>query len=219
MHAPRKPLVGILLVCFLATAAAAEDVDEIVRQVQARYDATRDFRANLTQETVIASLSKTVTSRGTIAFKKPGRLRLEITDGEVQTVVADGTTLWLYQPDESQVLKAPFQAAFRSATPISFLTGVGRIADDFNVQLDGSDEGRKYLMLTPRRSDGDVGKLRLTVSSETFEIQGAEIHDPLGNIVRLRFAEIRRNSDPSDDLFRFDVPDGVDVISAPSSRE
>ena len=59
-----------------------------------------------------------------------------------QTVVADGTTLWLYQPKEQQVMKAPFDAAFRSTTPISFLTGVGRITDDFSrATLDGSGCG------------------------------------------------------------------------------
>lgn len=215
MHLFRISFLGILGFFLLATTTAAQDAGEIVRKVQERYDATRDFRASLTQETVVASLAKTVTSHGTIAFKKPGKLRLEITNGEVQTVVADGNTLWLYQPEEKQVLKAPFQAAFRTSTPISFLTGVGRIADDFTVKLDGSDTGVLYLAMIPRAAQGDVGKLRLTVATDTFEIQGAEIHDPLGNVVRLRFTDIHPNTDPPDHRFQFEVPAGVDVIAAP----
>jgi outer membrane lipoprotein carrier protein len=204
-----------------STAVADADVTEIVRKVQARYDDTRDFSADVTQEMTIASLGKTVTSHGTIAFKKPGKLRLELKDDEPQTVIADGTMLWLYQPKEQQVMKAPFDAAFRSTTPISFLTGVGRISDDFEVRLDGglaagdTAAAEFALILTPRRASSDVGQLRLLVTRDTFDIRGAEVHDPLGNISRLRFDHLRRNSNVPDDQFVFHVPAGVDVISAP----
>ncbi len=213
--------VGIgLVVAGLVAAipAAALEVGEIVRKVQERYDATQDFSAGITQETVVASLGKTIASRGSIAFKKPGKLRLEITEGDPQTVIADGSTLWLYQPLENQVLKAPFKAAFRSSTPISFLTGVGKIADDFEAKLDGEGESVLYLLLTPRRSGGDVGQLRLTVARQSFEIQGAEIHDPLGNINRLRLTDIHPNTGIADSRFIFEVPDGVDVIAAPTAE-
>jgi outer membrane lipoprotein carrier protein len=198
------------------TARASADAAEIVRKVQARYDATHDFTADVTQEMTVASLGKTVTAHGTIAFKKPGKLRLELKDDEPQTVIADGTTLWLYQPKEQQVMKAPFDAAFRSTTPISFLTGVGRISDDFDARLDvDTPPAEIVLILSPRRAASDVGQLRLTVTHDTFDISGAEVHDPLGNVSRLRFDRIHRNSGVPDDQFVFHVPPGVDVISAP----
>lgn len=220
------PLAALLAVpSYALPAAAPADVAAIVHKVQARYDETRDFMAGVTQEMTVASLGRTVTSHGTIAFKKPGRLRLELTDNDPQTVVADGTTLWFYQPSERQVLKAPFNAAFRSSTPISFLTGVGRISDDFEARLpdagteDGTNAptapGEIVLLLTPRRADGDVGNLWLTVTADTFDIRGAEVHDPLGNVSRLRFDNIRRNTGVADDHFVFRVPPGVDVINAP----
>ena len=205
-------------------ALAAADAAEVARKVQARYDDTRDFTASVTQEMTIASLGKTVVSHGTIAFKRPGKLRLELTDDEPQTVVADGTTLWLYQPKEQQVMKAPFDAAFRSTTPISFLTGVGRINDDFEVQLDGNTPAGTVtpgappeivLLLTPKRAGNDVGQLRLTVAPDSFDIRSAEVHDPLGNISRLRFDHMHRNGGVPDEQFVFHVPPGVDVISAP----
>lgn len=217
--------------CVLAAAlppggtAQGVDVNEVVRKVQERYDATQDFTADVTQEMTIASLGKTTTARGTVAYKKPGKMRWTLTDGDPQVIVADGTTLWLYQPAERQVLKAPFDAAFRSTTPISFLTGVGRIADDFEVALvgnestattgEGSDGHERRLMLTPRRDRGTVGQLELTVAGDTGEIRAAEIHDPMGNVSRLRLRDIKRNVGLKDDQFVFDVPPGVDVISAP----
>jgi len=213
----RAPGIVLAVLLLPGLAAAAPDVDTVVRQVQERYDATRDLTADVTQEVTVASLGKTITAHGTIAFKKPGKLRLELTEGDVQTIVADGTLLWLYQPKEQQVLKAPFTAAFRSSTPISFLTGVGRIADDFTAALDGEGaEGAEiYLRLTPRRDGSDVGQLRLTVARSGFDIIGAEVHDPLGNVSRLRFEHIRRNTGLDDARFTFEVPKGVDVVAAP----
>lgn len=218
-----RPALLVWTVLLLATATVARgqlNVDLVVRKVQARYDATRDFTADLTQEMTVASLGKTVASHGTIAFKKPGRFRLELTDEAAQTVVADGVTLWLYQPAENQVLKAPFDAAFRSSTPISFLTGVGRIATDFEPSLDGEDAASNvvYLKLVPRRAAGDVGMLRLAVDRDDFDIRGADIQDPLGNVSRLRFDRLRRNTGIPDDRFAFRVPPGVDVINAPTTQ-
>jgi outer membrane lipoprotein carrier protein len=144
-------------------------------------------------------------------------MRWDLSQGDEQVIVADGETLWLYQPQEKQVFKAPFDAAFRATTPISFLTGVGKIAQDFEVSADGGDEktGVLYLMLVPRRDSTGVGKLRLTVARDSGEIRGAEIHDPLGNVSRLRFDHIKRNVGLGDQQFTFQVPPGVDVISAP----
>jgi outer membrane lipoprotein carrier protein len=220
MSARRAWLYALVMVLAPALDGRALDVGEIVRKVQERYDATRDFTADVTQEMTVASLGKTITSHGTVAFKKPGKMRWELTQNDKQVIVADGTTLWLYQPEEHQVLKARFDAAFRSSTPISFLTGVGRITQDFTVTLDGESADGKvlYLMLTPRRTDGDVGTLRLSVARDSFDIRGAEIHDPLGNVSRLQFDHVHRNVGLADDQFVFQVPPGVDVITAPVAQ-
>lgn len=209
--------LAVALCVATAVAAATPDVDGVVRKVQQRYDDTRDFTADVTQETTVASLGKTVTARGTMAFKKPGRMRFELTGDGDQIMVADGTTLWLYQPAEKQVLKAPFDAAFRATTPVSFLTGVGRIADDFTASLDAPAAGGGALVLdlVPRKADGGVGKLRLYVARDNYDIRGAEVHDPQGNVSRLTFEHLRRNVGLDDARFVFDVPPGVDVVTAP----
>lgn len=210
-----------LLVCFVlgiaAAPARATEVQELMRRVQARYDATADFTADVTQEMSIASLNKTIASHGTVEFKKPGRMRWEFKQEDPQIIVADGTNLWFYKPKETQVFKAPFNAAFRSATPISFLTGVGRLDEDFDAQLDGaSDDGEfLYLLLVPKHDATDVGRLRLMITKDNADIRGAEVFDPLGNVSRLKFKNVRRNVGLPESAFVFAIPEGVDVIGAP----
>jgi outer membrane lipoprotein carrier protein len=212
----RRPaaLVATILAMSIGVVSAAP-VDEIVKNVQARFDATSDFTAVVQQELVMASAGKTVNASGTVVFKRPGRMRWTLKNGDEQTIVADGQTLWFYQPAEEQVLKAPFQAAFRSTTPISFLTGVGRISEDFEATLEASEGDRITLGLRSRKGEAELGRLRLEVDATTYDIRAAEIVDPLGNITRLRFSDLRRNTGVDDAQFRFVVPPGVDVIEAP----
>jgi outer membrane lipoprotein carrier protein len=205
---------------FAPPAAAEIDVAGVVRKVQARYDSTADFTADVEQQITVASMNKVITSRGTVAFKKPGKMLWEFTEDERQVIVADGTTLWFYRPEERQVLKAPFDAAFRSTTPISFLTGVGDIDEDFVISADGESEDGSllHLRLVPRRDGGSVGELRLTVERETSDIRGAQIRDPFGNVSTLRFERMRRNVGLTDARFEFAVPAGVDVIPVPATQ-
>jgi outer membrane lipoprotein carrier protein len=205
-----------VLLAAVTMAGGRGSVEDVVDRVQKRFDATSDFTATVAQELVAASAGRTLEAHGTVAFKRPGKMRWNLQNDEPQIIVADGKTLWFYQPEEQQVLRSPFETAFRSNTPISFLTGVGRIRDDFDVSIAGGEEGRLNLALLPRRQGGEVGRLRLTVETENYDIIGAEIVDPLGNVTRLRFSELKRNVGLDDSLFEFELPDGVDVIDAPT---
>jgi outer membrane lipoprotein carrier protein len=203
-------VLKILLFLLIAAPALADVVDK----VQARYDETKDFTANVQQELVMASAGKSMKASGKVAFKKPGKMRWTLTEGVSQVIVADGKTLWFYEPDEQQVLKAPFQNAFRSSTPISFLTGVGRLKSDFDVKVEDGGGGPLRLRLQPR-GDSDLGALILTVDRTSYDIVGAEVTDPIGNITKLQFSDLHRNVGLSDDAFHFEAPPGVDVVEAP----
>jgi len=189
---------------------------QIAQRLQARYDSTRNFRADFRQETTIASVGQGEEAFGTVVFMKPGRMHWEFQTPQRQSIIADGTTLWIYQPDDRQVLKAPFNAAFASTTPVSFLTGVGRIKDDFTVQPDprGCNAQRLYVKLVPK-GDQNLGTLTVAVTRPSYDIVEAAITDPVGNLTTLSFSNVSRNVELGDDEFRFVVPDGTDVVTAP----
>lgn len=214
----RSVLALILCASPISGAVLAGDVapvDDVVRLVQARLDSTSDFTARVQHELVVASAGRTLAAQGTVAFKRPGKMRWDLRGQEEQIIVADGTTLWFYQPEDEQVIRSPFETAFRSATPVSFLTGVGKIRDDFEASLGEPQDGEIVLVLVPRVSEGELGRLRLTVDPGSHDIVGAEIRGPLGNLTRLRFSDRRRNIGLDDSLFEFQVPPGVDLIDAP----
>jgi outer membrane lipoprotein carrier protein len=195
----------------LAGASGNVSAADIITRLQARYESTAGFRANFTQEVESATLGQKVESHGTVSFKKPGRMRWDFAEPK-QTLVSDGAFFWLYQPAERQVIKTPFQEAFRSNLPVTFLTGVGRIDKDFAVAVTRQTEETYYLRLTPQQDADAVGTLELVVQADNFDIIQAIVTDPLGNVTRLSFSNINHNPAPDESLFHFTVPNGVDVI-------
>jgi outer membrane lipoprotein carrier protein len=194
-------------------SAHAADVHTVVQKLQARYDSTAGFRADFTQEVESATLGQKVAARGQVYFRKPGRMRWEFVEPE-QLMVSDGKIFWLYQPSEKQVLKAPFQSAFQSNTPVSFLLGIGRIDQDFTVSLTSETQETYSLRLLAKKDPEAIGSLDLEVTTKTFDIIQATITDPLGNTTRLWFSNIDRKIPLKDTFFLFTIPPGVDVVDA-----
>lgn len=199
-------------------AGACPDPATIVRKLQERYDETRTFRATVRQEMRVKSIDVSDVSEGTVVFKKPGKMRWDFQTPRAQEIVSDGTLLWIYQPDDRQVLKAQFRAAFVSTTPVSFLLGVGRITDDFRPEADkrGCTADRLYVSLASK-SGADVGRLAFGVDRATYDIVEATVTDPLDNVTTLGFSAITRNVDVPDATFEFTPPAGVDVITPPGA--
>ena len=198
--------------------AGCPDPATIVKKLQERYDETRTFHAKVRQEMKVASLGVSDVMDGSVVFKKPGKMRWDFAAPRAQQIVSDGTTLWVYQPDDRQVLKAPFRAAFVSTTPVSFLLGVGRITDEFRPEADvrGCTAERLYVSLKAKSSE-DVGALAFGVARSTYDIVEAAVTDPLGNVTTLTFTDIVRNGDEPDATFAFEVPPGIDIITPPGA--
>lgn len=202
----------------VATAAGGcPDPDTIVKKLQERYDTTKTFKADVRQEMKVKSIDVSDVSTGTVVFKKPGKMRWDFQTPRVQQIISNGTLLWIYQPDDQQVLKAPFKAAFVSTTPVSFLLGVGRITDEFKPHPDarGCTADRLYVGLATKTGE-DIGALAFGVDRATYDIVEAAVTDPLGNVTTLTFSSVARNVEVPDATFDFTVPPGVDVITPPT---
>jgi outer membrane lipoprotein carrier protein len=215
----RLAVFALLAAAYVAVPAeGAKAPADVVKSVQERYDATQSFAADFDQEMRIEAGGQVIRSTGKLWFAKPGRMRWEYEQPEKQTIVADGETLWIDQPVDNQVLKAPLAQAFESRTPASFLFGVARIERDFDaVVLSPAENGALRVQLDPKSAaDGSLGSLILEVDEETYDVEAATIRDPLGNSTRVTLKDMKRNGTIDDALFRYERRPGVDVIEAPS---
>lgn len=209
------PAACVLALVALPAVAAEEPLKQALDRLQERYERTRTLRAEFAQTVESPTLSAPLASHGTVAFEKPNRMRWDYAAPDEQTIVGDGETLWIYQPAEHQVIKAPLGEAFRATTPVTFLAGLGRVERDFRATL-VRDEKERWVLKLVSKKDAGIGTLVLSVRKPDASLEEARIDDPLGTTTRIRFTGERRNVPLDPELFRFAPPPGVDVVRPPA---
>jgi len=192
-----------------AAPAAPVGAADVARRVEERHRGVRDMQARFVQTYRSGVLGRDVVERGTVSIKSPGRMRWEYRDPEAKTFVSDGKTFYFYVPADKQVIVRD-QADARGLTA-QLLSGRLEILAQFDVGLERT-AGRERLRLSPRKTDPEVDRVYLDVD-DGYRIRGIEILDPQGNRSRFEFQDLRENVGLPDRLFRFDVPEGVEVIS------
>lgn len=196
----------LLVAPLFATADAA---DELLARVERRNAQVRDLEARFTQSYRSGALGRELVETGVLKLKRPGRMRWEYQKPEQKLFVSDGKTWYFYVPAERQVVVKE-QSGDRRA-PALLLAG-GSIAEQFAPALEVDAAGRPRLRLRPRAADPDLDRVYVDLDASD-RITGLEVHDAQGNISRFRFEELRENRGLADELFRFRVPQGVEVIA------
>lgn len=211
VHWSLSVIYCLLSTVFIPLILSAETLEDIINKVQENYENTTDLEANFTQESLIKTMDKIEKSEGKVYIKKPGKMRWDYKKPKRQEIVIESGTIWLYQPEQKQVLKAPFSDSPQNRTPASFLSGVGRLKDDFEIKL--SRGSSNYIMgLTPKGMKGNIEKIFLEVDSKEFNIVSFSLFDIYGNKTTVTLKDIKVNKGLRDSIFKFKVPDGVKVI-------
>jgi len=195
-----------------SSAADGRSADQIVESLQKNYDATVDFVADFRQETEVKTLNRNLKAWGKLTFKRPGKMLWRYEEPKGQFVLADGKNLYFYQPEQNQVIKSPLSNAFRSDIPLSFLLGLGNLKKDFDAALKGTDENQYVLRLEPKGDLGGFSEVLVGVSRSTSDILWVSVRDAASNITTIRFSSMRKGIGVQESLFRFQLPEGVDVV-------
>jgi outer membrane lipoprotein carrier protein len=202
-----------LLAAVALLAGVAQAADDSVARVDAYLASVRTLAADFVQ--VVRSREGQITNRatGTLSISRPDRFRWDYRVPYVQTIVADGTKLWLYDADLAQVTVRPLEAGLGS-TPAMLLSGSGSVADSFQggpVERDGQ---WTWCRLTPKERRSDFERVSLGFNAKG-ELAAMELTDKLGQATSLDFSNVRRNVPLDAALFRFEPPKGADVIGDP----
>lgn len=209
-------LVAVLAVPALPAAQSARETPEqLAARIQQRYDTIRDFEADFVQTYQGGVLRTRTTEQGTVAVKRPGRMRWVYTKPERKEFVSNGERVYSFIPRDKQVVVSPMPSA-EQTTPALFLAGRGHLVRDFTVsaaELPGAPEGTVALRFEPRKADPEIEWLMLAVDPATLQIRQLVALDRQGGRSTFTFSNLKENRNLSDKLFEFQVPRGVDVIT------
>lgn len=147
---------------------------------------------------------------GSLSFWRPNRFRWDYREPYEQTIVADGERLWLYDADLDQVTVRSLEAGLGS-TPAMLLSGARSIADGFEGAGIDTVEGWRWCHLLPKDGNADFERVSMVFSPEG-RLAGLVMYDKLGQNTRIDFTDLKRNPKLRESRFRFEPPEGADVI-------
>jgi outer membrane lipoprotein carrier protein len=191
-------------------------------KVQSHYESVRDLTARFTQSSQVVSLgapaaSPGAPSSGEVSFAKPGKMRWSYEQPEPSLVVADGSELWIYAPEDHEAQRFRSDQGFLSGAALQFLLGHGDMARDFKVKALSCTPEEALLQLLPRKAAA-YEKLEIRVDRSSGEVMETAVFDLLGNVTRVAFQDVRTNTGLTDDLFQFTPPSGVRVVEVPAAE-
>lgn len=127
----------------------------------------------------------------------------------MQSIIADGERLWIYDIDLEQVTVKKLDQALGNA-PIMLLSNNHPLDKDFELLDLGTREGLAWVQLQPKVRDTEFEQIYLGFSETALAVM--ELRDQFGQATQIRFNNFKMNIPADDRLFVFTPPAGVDVI-------
>ncbi|MBI3812751.1 MAG: outer membrane lipoprotein carrier protein LolA [Nitrospirae bacterium] len=202
--------------------AAENALADVIRKIQAAYESTNDWTAEFQQVTRIEGFDTPITARGKLYIKKPNKLRWDYSEPNHHQIMVNELKIWIYTPEQNQVIVSPFAEISDSQLPLHLLSGVGRLDRDFTVQWTDpagpQPQGIPALTLIPKDTGTGLTKLRMEVDPESFFITRLMLYESNGNESSFQFARLRNNAGLKDRFFVFTPPKDVVVVESPLRR-
>lgn len=174
----------VLLTWGWAAAAVSIGLNDVINTVERSFRTDDnnspligDFTADFFQVTRLSREKRELRGDGRVSVKLPAHgqplmFRFEYYRPAQQEIVSDGRSMWIYQPDNRQVILSDVSFLYdrRGMGPnepaVNFLQGLGRISKDFQINFASGmyDAGGNYVLeLTPRRSMLNTRRILLVV--------------------------------------------------------
>jgi outer membrane lipoprotein carrier protein len=202
-------LPGLLAWCAVVPVALAQGGDAVGR-IDAYLATVNTLSADFSQ--VVRNRDGQIVDRasGKLSLSRPDRFRWDYQKPYLQTIVADGKQLWLYDSDLEQVTVRALEQGLGS-TPAMLLSGSGKVGDAFASAAVQRQGDWTWYRLAPKQQGSDFEQVSLAFDRKG-ELAAMELRDKLGQTTVIEFGALRRNVALDQRLFRFEPPPGADVI-------
>ena len=148
-------------------------------------------------------------SAGRLWLSRPQLFRWEYGGDFPELLVADGDHVWLYDETLEQVTVKD-QSLLSSDSPLTLLTDLSHLEEQFEVRELGDNDGMHLLELLARNQESEFERVLLGLQDNTLLLMAME--DAFGLRTEIRFRDIQRNPELDQELFQFDPPPGTDLI-------
>lgn len=210
--------MGFVLVLFWVLVSSskplnAQTVDEVLNKIQYFYENTKSIKADFIQETIFLDKSKEIRT-GKVWIKKPGKFRWEYQIPEKFLIISDGFQIFIYYPEEKEVLIYPSGKVISSQLALGFMSGRGNIKKDLKLEsFKILNEKEWKISFLPVSKDTYIEKIVLTVNLNKGEVKEFYFINTSGEKVRIIFKNLEYNLDLKNNIFTFIPPKNSKVLN------
>ncbi len=148
-------------------------------------------------------------SAGTFAIARPGKFRFVYEKPYKQTIVSDGSTVWLHDEDLNQVTIKKLGDTV-TEQPLALLLDASAADKLFDLKAVESQGSIGFVEAKSKKADAAFSDLRVAIVA----LQPRELtwRDALQNTNTIRFETLNKNAKLAPDAFSFTPPKGADVL-------
>ena len=209
----RSPISHTLVLLVVAAQGASAQPERAAASgdfatLEAFLDGVQSLTADFKQEVWNADHELLQTESGSLALKRPNRFRWTYVEPTQLIVVADGVKLSIYDVELEQVTVAPFDNV--GTSPAMLLSGDRNVREQFEVVDAYHADGLDWVKLEPLAGGSDFASVLIGFNGTAP--QRLELVDGLNEVTRIELDNLDVNPELADDVFKLEVPDGVDVL-------
>lgn len=203
-----RHLLAAIVLVLVSLPASAQTARE---QLERFAEGLDTLRAGFEQVVVSSDGVVQDQSTGRVWLSRPDHFRWEYGGDFPELVVADGTSIWVYDEALEQVT-VKSQAETAVSSPLAVLTDPDRLDEQYEVRDVGATDEAALLELRAKTMDNQFERLLVGMADDSIVLIIME--DAFGLRTELRFTNVERNPRLDTSLFEFTPPEGSDVIGA-----
>lgn len=213
-----RQFVALALLSIATAAAGAQErsVADVAKAVDDHYNKLQAFTAEFSESYRGAGIERT--ESGTLWLKKPGKMRWEYRQPREKVFVTDGSTAYFYVTGDQQARRAPVKKLDDLRSPLRYLLGKTKLQKEFQdlafaPKIQPLTPGNVVLHGQPKSLADRVSDVVLEISPES-RIVRLVVEEVDGSTTEFRFTNIVENPAVADAKFRFQAPEGVQVVES-----
>ena len=200
----------VVLLCLLAPhPVVGISGGKIIAEVQKRLSDYKTFSARFEKQFYWAVLDKRRYREGRIFLRRPDCFRIELQGGDV--VVADGNSIWSYAKRNDQVVVSPYKGEVQTPWEV-FFDYSDRYAP---IAVEESELGGRscyMLVMAPENKMSAVEQMRVWIDRKKWLLVQVEQREANGNLTTYLLRDHRTDKKINDEVFAFEVPEGVEIL-------
>lgn len=151
-------------------------------------------------------------SKGDFALKRPSSFLWAIKQPNVQTLIAQGQTLYVYDEDLAQITYTQVSKQNSQETPVWLLTADSTALNQhYRIQVLKSTSGGSAYRLYPKQASPNFQWVEIYFS-QSGGLSRIKMKDNIGQLSDIQFFQVKMNTTLSPQLFKMIEPKGVDII-------